>query len=73
MPELPILSGAKVVAILQQVGYQVARQRGSHMRLRCNGKSPVTVPAYSTISRGLLRKILRDAELTPQQFLDLMR
>ncbi|MBI5466520.1 MAG: type II toxin-antitoxin system HicA family toxin [Candidatus Kerfeldbacteria bacterium] len=64
MPALPILSGARVVRVLGRLGYQVVRQRSSHLRLACEGRKSVTVPDYQVISRGLLRKILRDAEVT---------
>jgi predicted RNA binding protein YcfA (HicA-like mRNA interferase family) len=68
MARLPILSGKELVRILSKVGYQEVRQRGSHIRLACPGRNPVTVPNYKTIDRVLLRKILRDAELTPEEF-----
>ena len=68
MAELPILSGKEVVRTLEKLGYQQVRQRGSHIRLHCPGRNPVTVPNYKTIDRALLMKILRDAELTVAEF-----
>ncbi len=64
MPNLPILSGKEIIKALAKIGYSKIRQRGSHIRLSCPGKRSITVPDYKTISRGLLRKILRDAELS---------
>lgn len=72
MPKLPILSGRKLIRVLGQVGYEVVRQRGSHIRLSCPGKKPITVPDYKTIDHSLLAKILRDAELTAEEFLKLV-
>ena len=66
MPKLPILSGKEIIKSLEKIGYRQVRQRGSHIRLSCPGKRSVTVPDYKTISRGLLRKILRDAELSSE-------
>ena len=68
MSRLPILSGREVVQALERLGYRAVRQRGSHIRLTCGGRKSVTVPDYKSIDRSLLRKILRDAELSPEEF-----
>lgn len=73
MSDLPVISGRGIIKTLSKVGYYEIRRRGSHIRLSCPGKKSVTVPDYKTISRGLLRKILRDAELSVTQFLKLMK
>ena len=73
MTQLPLLSGQQVVVLLAKVGYRVVRQKGSHMRLEVDGRKPVTVPHYKQIDRSLLRKILRDAELTADEFIELER
>jgi len=57
---------------LSKLGYREIRQRGSHIRLSCPGRKSVTVPNYRAIDRSLLRKILRDAELGPEEFLKLI-
>jgi predicted RNA binding protein YcfA (HicA-like mRNA interferase family) len=74
MSRLPILSGKKVIKALEQIGFEVVRQKGSHVRLKHEDGRVVTVPVHAgqDISRGLLRKILRDAELTPQKLKDLL-
>jgi predicted RNA binding protein YcfA (HicA-like mRNA interferase family) len=69
---LPILSGRSIVKALAKVGYQEVRQRGSHIRLACPGRISITVPDYKVVGRGLLRKILRDAELSVEGFMKLM-
>jgi predicted RNA binding protein YcfA (HicA-like mRNA interferase family) len=65
--KLPILSGRALVKALGKIGYVEVRQRGSHIRLECSGKNSITVPDHNVIGRGLLRKILRDAELSPDE------
>lgn len=72
MPQLPILSGRKIIKVLNKIGYFDIRQSGSHIRLTHQNRRSITVPDYKSISRGLLRKILRDAELTPEEFLKLL-
>jgi len=73
MPRLPILSGRKVVDALSKLGYKQTRQRSSHIRLSHSSKKSITVPDYKNIGRGLLRKILRDAEVSPQEFEKLLK
>jgi predicted RNA binding protein YcfA (HicA-like mRNA interferase family) len=70
--KLPFLSGREICKALEKLGYVKVRQRGSHIRLKCPGRKSVTVPNYKEVSRGLLRKILRDAEITVEEFLKLL-
>lgn len=75
MPQLPILSGKEVVRALERGGYAVIRQRGSHIRMASSVRPqwPVTIPRHKTIGRGLLRKIIQDADLSVEQFLELLK
>jgi len=68
MSRLPLLSGRKIIAMLARLGYRETRRRASHIRLSCSGKKSITVPDYKVISRGLLRKILRDVEISQEEF-----
>ena len=74
-PKLPVVSGRQAIRVLERLGYQVVRQRGSHIRLRDESDPehlPVTVPDHRTLKPGLLRQILRDANLTVDEFVDLV-
>jgi predicted RNA binding protein YcfA (HicA-like mRNA interferase family) len=60
-PRLPQTDGDAVVALLKRLGYEVARQRGSHVQLRKTtgaGTHCVTVPAHRSIAKGTLNDIL---------------
>ena len=59
-----------MVTILKRLGFKDVGQRGSHLRLVHFDGRKTTVPLHSgeTIGRGLLRKILRDVNLTPEKF-----
>jgi predicted RNA binding protein YcfA (HicA-like mRNA interferase family) len=72
MTRLAILSGRAIIKALAKVGYVEDRQRGSHIRLVCPGKTSITVPNYKVVGRGLLKKILRDADLSADEFMKLL-
>ena len=75
MPKLPVVSGDQAVKAFQELGYVVVRQRGSHIRLHHPTdarRKPLTVPRHDEIGRGLLRKLLRDAQLTVEEFAGLL-
>ncbi|HXF69147.1 MAG TPA: type II toxin-antitoxin system HicA family toxin [Thermoflexus sp.] len=74
MTRLPVLKAHEVIRALEKTGFQVVRQKGSHVRLRHPDGRVVTVPVHPNqdLGRGLLRKILRDAELTPEDFAKLL-
>lgn len=75
MPQLPTLRAEQLISALRKAGFQVVRQKGSHVRLKHAGGRVVTVSAHSgqDIGRGLLRKILRDAGISPEDLLHLLR
>ncbi|MCK4581409.1 MAG: type II toxin-antitoxin system HicA family toxin [Dehalococcoidia bacterium] len=64
----------EVLQALRKVGFEETRQRGSHVRLRHPDGRVVTVPVHpgQEIGRGLLRKIIRDAEISVEKFLSLL-
>ncbi len=74
MAKLPNITGTELVAVLQAIGFSVARQKGSHIRRKHDDGRVVTVPVHAgkSIGKGLLLKILRDAELTKDELLDLL-
>ncbi len=73
MPELPIVSGDQCISALERIGYRVARTKGSHARMRCPGRRPVTVPKHHELDRGTLRAILRTADISVEEFIKLLR
>jgi len=54
MPRLPRVSGAGAVRALQRLGFEFARQRGSHIVMR-RGSSGCVVPNHREIRLALLR------------------
>jgi predicted RNA binding protein YcfA (HicA-like mRNA interferase family) len=72
MTKLPVISGKKLIKVLTKLGYYVRDQKGSHVHLRHPIRRPLTIPAHKTIARGTLRAIIRDADLTVKEFLNLL-
>ncbi len=73
MPHLPVVSGDEVVKALRKIGYVWDHTEGSHMILYHPSRIRLTVPRHKEVSRGLLRAIIRDASLTPDQFTKLLK
>ncbi len=73
MPPLPVISGREAVRALQKAGWLIARRESSHIILIKTGV-PVnlSVPDHRTLDRGLLRKLVRAAELSVEEFLLLL-
>jgi len=74
MSKLPSLTGKQVVKALQKAGFTVIRQKGSHAFLQHPDGRSTVVPLHAgeAIGPGLLRKILRDVEMTREEFFNLL-
>lgn len=74
--KLPRVSGLEVIKALSRNGFNVARQKGSHIILvkEQNGKKhAVVVPNHKEIDKGTLLEIIRQSGLTKEQFINLIR
>ena len=60
------------MSALGRLGYVQTRQRGSHVRLECAGRAPLTVPMHGELDRGTLRAIIKAAGLTVEEFSELL-
>ena len=70
MSKLPSLTGREVIAALERAGFAVGRVRGSHHFLVHSDGRRTVVPVHSgeTIGPGLLAQILRDCQITKEDF-----
>ena len=66
MTRLPSLTGRKLIATLKRLGFRVIRIKGSHHYLQHSDGRATVIPVHSgeDIGRGLLAKILRDADIS---------
>ena len=69
MPALPVLSGRKAVRVFEKLGWEVARQRGSHIIMVKDGEmATLSVPDHKELAKGTLRSLIRSAGLTVDAF-----
>ena len=72
MAKLPLLSANEVVKILKKIGFELKRQRGSHMFFaHLDGRTTI-IPNHpgEKIDRGLLNKIIKhDLQISRDEFL----
>ena len=68
MPKLPHISGAEIQRGLERLGFAKVRQSGSHVVMKREAKGCV-VPMHKEVKVGTLAGILRQAEMSPEEFL----
>ena len=69
MPPLPVMSGRKAVRAFEKHGWQVVRQRGSHVIMIKQGESTtLSIPDHTELAKGTLRSLIRAAGLTVDEF-----
>ena len=69
MPALPVMSGCEAVRQFEKFGWTFARQASSHIILIKPGEIvTLSVPDHREVAKGTLRKLIRDAGLTVDQF-----
>ena len=75
MTKMPVLSGKEVAKRLEKAGFIFVRQVGSHLILRRQEPPALTVsvPDHKELKKETLRNILRQAEITLEEFEKLKR
>lgn len=69
MPRLPRLTARQIMAVLEKVGFSLARQSGSHVIYKNAAGKRVTVPFHGskTLHPKVVKNILRDAQLSVEK------
>ena len=73
MPRLRRVSAQQAIRALERLGFVQVRQRGSHVMLKKQtpeGDIGCVVPLHDELAVGTLRSILRQARLTPDEFME---
>ena len=78
MPKLPRITGKELVKALQKEGFEIVRQKGSHVQVRkyVDGEKitfPVPVHAGKTVKQGTLKGILRKANISVERLEEVLK
>ena len=74
MSKLTIISSKDMVKILENLGFEEIRQKWSHKFFFHNDGRTTIVPYHGEdLGRGLIRKILRDIEITVEEYEELRK
>lgn len=73
MSAVPILRPHEVVKAFEHLGWEVARQRGSHIIMTREGHiATLSIPNHREVARGTLRNLIARANISVEQFLEAM-
>ncbi len=75
MRRLHKVTGQEAIRALQRLGFEKVRQRGSHVILKketSEGAVGCVIPLHRELKVGTLRGILRQAKVTPDEFMDVL-
>lgn len=76
MSKVPSLPYTKIIAALERDGWVKVRQKGSHIRLEKRTSAEetlkITVPAHRPVKRLTLARILKQAQMELEYFLELL-
>jgi predicted RNA binding protein YcfA (HicA-like mRNA interferase family) len=74
MQKIPLLRGREVVKVFVRLGWEVARQRGSHIILVKEWHiATLSIPDHHEVARGTLRSLIARAGLTIEEFLNVLK
>jgi len=71
MPQVPVLRPKEVIRIFEKFGWEVSRQKGSHIILTKSGHiATLSIPNHPEVARGTLRSLIQKAWLTVEDFIN---
>ena len=75
MPKIPIVTARKLIKVLKKKHFILHRTEGSHhIFIQSEGQLTVSVPVHAghDLGRGITLKIIKEANITPEEFLKLL-
>jgi len=75
MPKIPPIRAERLIKILKKKGFFLDRIRGSHHILMNKKQDTLSIPVHkgTTLGKGITVSIIKDAELTTEEFLKLLK
>ena len=71
-PRLPAVSGEEVAKALSRAGFERINPRGSHIKFRDSEGRTVIIPSHRELARGTLHSVLKQADLSTEEFARLL-
>jgi len=72
MVKLPVISGKRLIKVLEDEGFEIVRQKGSHVSLQKDNFRTV-VPLHSELAKGTLVGILKQCGMTKEKLAELLK
>jgi predicted RNA binding protein YcfA (HicA-like mRNA interferase family) len=73
MGTIPLLRPREVVKAFERLGWEIARQRGSHIIMTKPGHiATLSIPDHPFVARGTLRSLMARAGISLEEFLDFL-
>ncbi len=72
---IPVVSAKETIKVFEKIGYEVVRQKGSHIRMRDYSNphhQPLTIPNHKNLKPGLLKSLMNDAGISVEDFRKLL-
>lgn len=75
MPKLPIIKPSELLRALRKLGFYDHHQVGSHLQLKHSDGRRITVPVHKgkDIRSGTLRGIIKDLDITVEEFIEIIK
>ena len=71
MPQVPLLSPKEVIKIFEKFGWNVARQKGSHIIMtKPNNIATLSIPNHKEVARGTLKSLILKSGLSIEEFIN---
>lgn len=70
MPQVPLITPKEVIKVFEKFGWEVARQKGSHIIMTKAGNiATLSIPNHKQVARGTLRSLIVKSGLSIEQFI----
>ncbi len=68
--KLPLLDAKELIKILNRMGFEIIRQKGSHIYMKHKDGRATIVPMHAgrDIGRGLLKRVLNEIDVSREEF-----
>ncbi|MFA4855903.1 MAG: type II toxin-antitoxin system HicA family toxin [archaeon] len=73
MPKLPAVSATKVIRVASKLGFELVRQKGSHLILKGGEEKMLVIPNHKKLKKGTLLQIIKAMGITKEEFIEMLR